>query len=267
MSLGKKSAAVFLCHYSIGKSSPVICFLEWLCDYCSVDLHLYNVSHVNTRVMSRINHVTQYPSKVDITNMQEIFSLSYDHFIAFDANGFALCKTLFPACHPVYYSLELYFRNNSYNLHYPEHIMALERSQINTIKGLIIQSEERETLFRAEYQLSSEIPSFLLPITYMQPASRERSNYLRAKLGIPEASKIALHLGGIQEHHCLLEIAAAFYDFQGWALVLHGNAYGEYKKNLEMFIAQHNITNVFISNDYLEQNLFSIYLCRLFLYR
>lgn len=253
MSTERKRAAVFLCYYSIGKSSPVICLLEMLCDYYCVDLHLCNVNHLNAHVMKRINHVTQYSPDVDIINIQENISLSYDYHIACDANGFALCKRLFPASRPIYYSLELYFRNNAYNLHYPRQIMELERREIRTIKGLIIQSEERESLFRDEYHLSSEIPVFLLPITYMQPSSRDRSDYLRIKFGIPHNRKIALHLGGIQEQHCLLEVAAAFRDVKDWALVMHGNAYGDYKKNLEMFIRQNNISNVFISDDYLEQ--------------
>ncbi|MDD2542616.1 MAG: hypothetical protein PHH28_16480, partial [Desulfuromonadaceae bacterium] len=126
-------------------------------------------------------------------------------------------------------------------------------SRINTIKGLIIQSEERESLFRNEYDLSPAIPTFLLPITYMQPANRERSDYLRLKLHIPGNWKIALHLGGIQEQHCLMEIAAAFQNVQGWALVMHGNAFGDYKKNLENFIKQHNLSNVYMSDDYIEQ--------------
>ncbi len=253
MSPERERAAVFLCYYSIGKSSPVICLLEMLCDCYSVDLHLYNVSHLNARVMQRINHVTQYSSDVDITKIKENPFLSYDHVIACDANGFALCKTLFPSCRPLYYSLELYFRDNAYNLHYPKQIMELERSEIHTIKGLIIQSEERETLFRDEYHLSPAIPTFLLPITYMQHSSGERSDYLRTKFNIPGNQKIALHLGGIQEQHCLLEVAAAFYNVQDWALVMHGNAFGDYKKNLETFIRQNKLSNVYISDDYLEQ--------------
>jgi len=253
MTMDKKKAAVFICYYSIGKSSPVICLLEMLCDYYFVDLHLCSVGHLNARVMQRVHQVVKYPSDIDITRLQENRSLLYDYFIALDANGFVLCKTLFPESRPIYYSLELYFRDNAFNLHFPERIMAIERSQINSVKGLIIQSEERESLFRSEYDLSPEIPTFLLPITYMQPSNRERSDYLRSKFNIPHSQKIALHLGGIQEQHCLLEIAAAFHDIQDWALVMHGNAYGDYKKYIELFVRQHNIKNVHISDDYLEQ--------------
>ncbi|MDY0383104.1 methyltransferase domain-containing protein [Trichlorobacter sp.] len=253
MTVGKKKAAVFLCYYSIGKSSPVICLLEMLCDYYCVDLHLCSVGHLNASVMQRVHQVVQYPPDIDITMLQENRSLFYDYFIALDANGFVLSKTLFPASRPVYYSLELYFRNNAFNLHYPERIMEHERRQINSIKGLIIQSEERESLFRNEYGLSPEIPTLLLPITYMQPSSRERSDYLRRKFNIPHNQKIAIHLGGIQEQHCLLEIAAAFHDVQDWALVMHGNAYGDYKKYLELFVRRHSISNVHISDDYVEQ--------------
>jgi len=224
-----------------------------LCDYYHVDVHLYNVSFLNAAVLNRTNKVIQYPMDEEITSLQKNNSLTYDHYIACDANGFVLCKTLFPTCCPIYYSLELYFRDNAYNLYYPEHIMAVERSHINFIKGLIIQSEEREDLFRTEYQLSSKIPSFLLPITYMQPSNSERSDYLRLKFGVPDNCKIALHLGGINENHCLLGIVAAFGQIENWALIIHGNATEEYKRELESLVKRNGFLNIFISEDFIEQ--------------
>jgi len=253
MTTERKKTAVFLSNYSIGKSSPVICLLEILADFYRVDVYAYRVNHLQATVMSKINNLVVYDhTKHDIFDLEVRNGDQYDHYIACDANGFALCKTLFPDSRPTYYSLELYFRDNYFNLHYPERVMELEHREIHQIKGLLIQSEEREELFRKEYQLADSIPAFHLPITYMQPSCREKSNHLRQMLQIPAQQKIALHLGGIQDHHCLLELTAVFHHAKNWALVLHGNAYGDYKPKLESFIRQYGITNVYISEEYLE---------------
>lgn len=253
MSLDKKKAAVFLSHYSIGKSSPIICLLEILADCYRVDVYAYKVSHLQADVMRKINNLIVYDhTKHDMFDLERIRTDHYDQHIACDANGFALCKTLFPESRPVYYSLELYFRNNYYNLHYPERVMELEHKEINKINGLIIQSDEREALFRNEYQLADATPAFHLPITYMQPSCREKSNHLRLKYQIPQQQKIALHLGGIQDHHCLLELAAVFHHVKDWVLILHGSAYGDYKAKLESFLQHYGISNVYISDEFLE---------------
>lgn len=253
MTIERKKTAVFLSNYSIGKSSPVICLLEILADFYHVDVYAYRVNHLQATVMSKINNLVVYDhTKHDIFDLEAINTDQYDHYIACDANGFALCKTLFPDSRPTYYSLELYFRDNYFNLHYPERVMEMEHREIHQIKGLLIQSDEREELFRKEYQLADSIPAFHLPIMYMQPSCREKSNHLRQMLQIPPQQKIALHLGGIQDHHCLLELAAVFHHVKNWALVLHGNAYGDYKSKLESFIQQYGISNVYISEEYLE---------------
>jgi len=253
MSIARKKTAVFLSHYSVGKSSPVICLLEILSDYYTVDVFAYNVSHLDASVMRKISNTVVYDhKKFDVFDVEESNEAHYEHYIACDANGFTLCKTVFPDSRPIYYSLELYFRDNYYNLHYPERVMTLERKEIHRIKGLIIQSEERESLFRKEYQLADSIPAFHLPITYMQPSCREKSNHLRQKFQIPDQQKIALHLGGIQDHHCLLELAAVFHHVKNWALILHGGSYGDYKPKLESFIRHYGISNVYISEEYLD---------------
>lgn len=253
MTIDRKTAAVFLSNYSIGKSSPIICLLEILADFYRVDVYAYKVSHLQATVMSKINNLIVYDhTKHDMFDLERIRTDQYDQHIACDANGFALCKTLFPESRPTYYSLELYFRDNYFNLHYPERVMELERREIHHIKGLIIQSEERENLFRKEYQLADSIPAFHLPITYMQSSCREKSNFLRQKFQVHDSQRIALHLGGIHDHHCLLELTAVFHHVKNWALIIHGNSYGEYKPKLESFIQQYGISNVYISEEYLE---------------
>jgi len=251
--MNNKKVAVTLCYYSIGKSSPVLCLLEMLCDYYQVDLHLYSVRHTEAKVMQKIRNVFLHDKdKIDITAIPADFVNNYDFYIAFDANGFVLCKRLFPDSHPIYYSLELYFRNNAYNLSYPETIMLAERKDINSIKGLMIQSEEREKLFRQEYSLLETIPTFLHPVTYMQKSCRTKSDYFRRKFAIPNDTKIALHLGGIQEQHCLIEIAESFRYAYGWVLILHGNAFGDYKLKLKKHIEKNGLSNVLISEEFFE---------------
>lgn len=251
--LKDKSIAVFLSHYSIGKSSPIVCMLDLLTDNYNVDLHLNDVYHQDALVMTKICKVYTYQYDVNaLTSYHNLDIPSYDYFMAFDANGFFLCKYLYPFSKPIYYSLELYFRDNAYNLFYPEVVMNKERNEINNINGLIIQSNEREELFRNEYNLSDEIETLILPVTYNHPANKIKKNIFREKFKIPNSIKIALHLGGIQEHHCLIELADSFKNITNWVLIIHGNAFGEYVEKLKNFIIRNQISNVFISNDYVK---------------
>jgi len=264
-----KKAAVFIRKYSIGKSSPVICMLDLLSNNYHVDLFIQDVSYLNASVLkkSTINliNIKNKGSKNIFEKIKQIFiSLfgmdnnktneckgndDYDCYLSFDPHGFLLCKQLFPHAKPFYYSLELYFKDNCFNLDYPEDVMNKERAEINSIKGLIIQSNEREMLFRKEYNLSDHIPTLLLPVTYLQPSIKEKSRMLRKKHNISDDKKIALHLGGIQEYHSCIELALAFSRLDKWVLIFHGYYFGEYIEKFKDTLERHNIKNVIISKD------------------
>lgn len=267
-----KKIAVFLKKYAIGKSSPVVCLLDLLSDNYEVDFIIQDASYTNATVLKKntINLV-----EMEIQEERNVFktikrtfvyliggalkknkkiglNTNYSIYICFDPHGYFLCKELFPDARPFYYSLELYFKDNCFNLGYPEEVMNKERSEINTIKGLIIQSREREMLFRKEYDLSDQVPTLFLPVTYLQPSSVEKSSMLREKYNINDDKKIALHLGGIQEYHSCIELALAFSKLNDWVLIFHGYHFGDYIKNLRKALKENEMTNVIISEDVCE---------------
>lgn len=257
------SIAVFIKKYSIGKSSPVLCMLDLLSkQYDSVDVYVQNVWCLNAQELKKENirliNLTP-PRRRSLKGIVHIFYClfkkknkpvrkDYQEYLCFDPHAFVLCKELFPESRPVYYSLELYFKENDFNMEYPPEIMNRERSEIAGIKGLIIQSEEREDLFRREYSLPAEIPTFILPVTYLKPSSKEKSFFVRIKYKIPDDIKIALHLGGIQEYFSCIELAMAFSKLDKWVLIFHGYYFGEYMERLRDIIRKNNIKNVIISD-------------------
>lgn len=257
-----KKVAVFIKKYSIGKSSPVVCMLDLLSDNYEVDLYMQNVGCTNADVLKKknMNLIELRPEggllmklKYALTSLfitdKKYIGDRYDIYLCFDPHGFFLCKQLFPEARPFYYSLELYFKDNHFNLEYPEDVMNKERAEINTIKGLIIQSQEREMLFRKEYNLSSKIPTLLLPVTYLQSSVKERSHMFRGKYNISDDKKIALHLGGIQEYHSCIELALTFSMLDNWVLIFHGYYFGEYIDRLKRTLNKNNINNVFVSTE------------------
>jgi hypothetical protein len=46
-----------------------------------------------------------------------------------------------------------------------------ERSHIDSVRGLIIQSREKELLFREHFGLTPEIPALVLPICHRWPSA------------------------------------------------------------------------------------------------
>lgn len=264
--------AVFIRKYSIGKSSPVVCMLDLLSDNYKVDLFIQDAWCTKTKVLKKGNinliNMGSQEWKNILTKTKQVsaslfnktyrsvlkhnFKDNYRCYICFDPHGFLLCKELFPEARPFYYSLELYFRDDHYNLEYSERLMDKERMEINTIKGLIIQSRERELLFRENYNLSSELPVLLLPVTYLHPSVRKKSLMLKKKYNISSDKKIALHLGGIQEYYSCIELALAFSKLDNWVLILHGYHFGSYIKELKKTIKKNSIKNVFISEEVYE---------------
>lgn len=260
-------AAVFIKNYSLGKSSPVLCMLDLLSDHFKVDLFLQNASYLKADVLEKENlnliflsdppksilrkiwHRLFPRNSVEANTDTAIKQGSYDVYLCFDSQGFFLCKTVFPNSSPFYYSLELCFKDDHFNLDYPDEIMNREKAEINRIKGLIIQSKEREQLFRAEHVVSPEIPAFILPVTYLQPSVEKKSSLLRNKYKISEKKRIALHLGGIQEYFSCIELALTFSKIDDWVLIFHGYYFGEYIDKLRNVLAKNNITNVIISDE------------------
>ena len=239
--------------------------LDLLADNYEVDVFLQNVWATNTSVLKKKNIRTIVVkggggllSKLtgllssSLVRVKKYAGRKYDLYLSFEPHGFFLCKELFPEARPFYYSLELYFKDNHFNLEYPEDVMQKERNEIDTIKGLIIQSRERDALFRNEYELSDTVPTLLLPVTYLKPSVRGKSFLIRERFHLGKDTRIALHLGGIQEYHSCIELALTFARIDNWVLIFHGYHFGEYRDTLQDILANNSITNVIISDELYE---------------
>ncbi|MCK4236595.1 MAG: hypothetical protein KAX38_05720, partial [Candidatus Krumholzibacteria bacterium] len=245
--------AVFVSRYGIGNSPSIINLLDFLSDKFTIDLYVRNAGMLNAPVLKkrgiklipiRRRHILAYKLKNTILRPN-----SYEHFICFNPDGFVLCKEMFPYSKPIYYSLELYMSYNNAGLYYPPEVSRKERAWINEIKGLIIQSKEREELFRDDYNLSDKVPTFFLPVTYGGESSSEKSSYLREKYGIDKNKKIVLQLGEIKWWFYCIEIARVFSRLEDRVLVFHGYYDWEYLEELRKTIRDENIDNVIISSE------------------
>lgn len=249
--------ALFIAHYTIGNSPSIINFIDLLSEYYSIHVFLRFVALKNSAVLRKTNvrvvDLDNIPLNMFLEKLKKE-PLSYKHYISFDPHGFVLCKLLFPDSRPFYYSLELYIKNDHFGLYYTKEIMEKERVDIHTIAGLIIQSQEKDKLFRKDYSLQPSIPSLLLPITYKGPSVSGKTNsYVRNKYSIGSDKKIALHVGGIAAWYAAIELAIAFSQIQGWVLFFHGYGFdGKYLSELKQTLHERNIKNVILSDETFE---------------
>jgi len=213
--------AIFIANYTIGNSPSIINLLDLLSDKYFVDVYLLNVGHKATDIWTKERiRVVDFDRNPVPGAVREKLRERYNNYIGIDPHGFVLCKELFPESRPIYYSMELYMKDDHEFLDYSPKIMEKERRYIHQIKGLIIQSQEKERLFREDHSLSERVPSFILPVTYQGASVYEKSSFLRAKYGIGQDKKIALHLGGIAAWHSCGEIACVFSRIPDWVLFM-----------------------------------------------
>lgn len=270
-----KNVALFIKYYSIGKSSPVINLINFLSSRFNLDIYCQEVwcKETSSIELTNINLIDvpltghdldiiyewglrsrpAEPVVVDDRDFAEFRKKArkkkYEFIVCIDPNAYVLCNSIFGTKYRIYYySLELFFRNNHFNLTYPKEVMVSEHRLVNRISGLLIQSKEREQLFIKEYSLKRK-PVFILPVTYKGKSVYEKSSYLRDKYNIPDNKKIVLHLGGIQKYHFCIEIAEEFAKIEDNVLVFHGYSFGDYYDLLKNTIKQKNIANVIISDE------------------
>jgi len=245
--------AIFIENYSIGNSPSIVNLLDYLSDNYIIDLFLRSVSLKRDPVLEKSNiRVIELEGEISFSYLNEKIKskfANYKNYICFEPHGFVLCKRLFPSSKPIYYSLELYLKDDHAGLVYPKEIMEYERKHINEIKGLIIQSDEKEYLFRKDYDLPDRIPSILIPVTYCGKSNGQKSFMIREKYGIEKYKKIALHLGGIAEWFSCIELALTFSKIENWVLLFHGYPQAGYVKKLYDLLAYNHIENVIISQD------------------
>ena len=247
-----KKAAVFLARYGVGNSPSIINLLDLLSDNCKVDFYHRSCGLLDAPILSKrgIRPIHARRRRVlakRLTGLVLPYE-RYDVYICFDPHGFVLCREMFPSARPIYYSLEMYLLDDHYGLPYPPETRVAERKHINDISALIIQSREKERIFRREYGLRDEIPAFILPVTYDGPSSGSKSDYLRTKYGIGKGKRIALHLGEIKWWYSCIEIAREFARLKDWVLVFHGYSEEDYLMRLKSVVAHNRIENVIISD-------------------
>lgn len=248
-----KKVAVFISNYSIGNSPSIQNILQLLSKYYHLDLFLKQVALTNVKVLKKNNiKVIQIKKRFSLCYLLERIKKcqsQYSFSICFDPHGFVFCREMLPQSKPFYYSLELYIKRDHYGLDYPKKVMEYERKEINSISGLIIQSEEKDKIFRNEYSLSENIPTFILPVTYTASSVKQKSSYLREKLCISPDTKIALHLGGIAEWFSCIEISTIFSKIDNWILVFQGYPDKEYLNKLRNFLKDGHIQNIYILDE------------------
>lgn len=275
-----KRIAVFIDNYNIDYSPSIINLLDFLSDSCRIDLFFQNIPMKNNPVLKRKNiHLVQIrrhfqwrgllasaqqrlaygmkgqfrnaflPSHSVKTILRRFSSREYHCHIVFDPSGMGLCKELFPATKPFYYSLELSLLSEAASGGNSSGLSLLEkvRSWSHGIRGLIIQSQEREKLFRSDYPLGRDIPTLHLPVTYQGPAMPERGNRLRQKYGIPPHARIAIHLGGVNPYFSSLEIAEIIAEIPGWVLFFQGNNPRGYARKIRKMAKRKGRRNIIVS--------------------
>jgi hypothetical protein len=274
----KNQIAVFIKQYNIEYSTSILCLLEFLLEHYRLILYIDSVKVGQSEMIKNKNlRIVDLKLKVDLIirvlrktseyirfvrhfvpvyeklkQKWKMYRISRKRFFAhitIEPHAFVLCKDLFPKSRPLYYSLELYLKEDHYGLPYNEVIHNKEIENVNSIKALLIQSSERDAIFRKEYRLSAEIPSLYLPVTYKWKSNPEKTNYLRTKYQIPENKRIVLHLGGIQDYYACLEIAEAFSKINDYVLIFHGPHWGSYIEKLHSYIRSKKICNIIISSD------------------
>lgn len=246
-----RNCLIYVSCYNVGLSPSIINFIRLISSRLDTTVLLLNAPNWNDSLFSgcRVRPLVldQLLGSSDAVKGVMGLANSDTLHIAFEPHGFALAMLLFPDSTPYYYSLELYMSYDHFGLDYPDEIRLIERGNINRIKGFIIQSSEKERLFREDYGVGETIPAFILPVTGNGRGCGDKSEFLRKRFGIGKNKKIALSLGGIRDWYGSIELAIAFSELDDWALVFHGFSDNEYLDRLHETISRCGITNVYIS--------------------
>jgi glycosyltransferase involved in cell wall biosynthesis len=251
-----KNLLLLISCYHIGVSPSILNLIDFLSEKHQTTILLFNVagtlsSRFNNRNLRVIRLEDYLGNPQGVAQIRQLADSNTVH-IAFEPHGFALAMLLYPDSRPFYYSLELYMSYDHFGLDYQDEIRSTERSLINRMSGLIIQSAEKDELFRADYQLDDNIPSFLLPVTGNAAACTEKSGWLREKYSIAPDRRIALALGEIKEWYASIELAWIFSGLSDWVLIFHGYSLPENLESLRDIVKRHSIKNVIISTELMD---------------
>lgn len=253
-----KKIAIFVSNYGVRFNVSILNILDLFKDKFEVDFYFKNPKQEDVDFLKRYYlgktfrllffNRKQKIKEFFIKTISKLFK--YDSIICIDPHGFVLCKEFLPESSPYYYSMELYVQHNYSTRSYSKKIKETERHMINDIKGLLIQSEEREALFRQDYGLPETIPTMILPITYKEGADPRKSSFLRGKYNIDSSKKIAIHMGSLIEVAGCKEFIRAFAGLSDWVVFMQGNKNPVYECEINKMVEQEEITNTIISEDF-----------------
>jgi hypothetical protein len=292
-----KVIAFYIENYNIDYSPSILNLLDFLSGSCRLDLFFRNVQMKNSPMLRkaaiRLFEIRQpfHWQRMLVSARQRLAAgirghwrnallptctakgisrrfanLDYHCHIVFDPPGMALCKELFPLAKPYFYSLELALLSEavaSGDVSSNRSFLEKARGWTRDIRGLIIQSPERERLFRSDNQLPENLPVLHLPVTGRGPAVAERRDLLHKKYAIPRQARIAIHLGGANPYYSSLEIAETFLGIRGWYLFFQGNHLGGYGEKIRALAKRKGAHNIIIPDtfyteiDYLDPILMS----------
>jgi glycosyltransferase involved in cell wall biosynthesis len=279
-----KAIAIFIENYNIDYSPSIINLLDFLSDRCRVDLFFRNVPMKSNTVLRKKNirliEVKRFfhwqgalasarlrlasamrghwreaflPTLLPQTVSKSFSGRNYHGHIAFDPSGMALCKELFPLAKPYHYSLEVTLSSETApggEASSNDSLPVKTRDWSRDIRGLIIQSPEREQLFRMDHPLGPDTKVLYLPVTCQGPAPSERRDVLQRRYGIPPQARIAIHLGGVNPYFSSLEIAEVFAALPDWYLFFQGNHLRGYGEEIRTLAKRTGARNIIVSKKF-----------------
>jgi hypothetical protein len=143
-----------------------------------------------------------------------------------------------------YYSLELYTkRDDNLKLEYTKY-------NYRKIRSIIIQSEERLNYLIQEHEFKKDVRKFYLPVTL--PATKEIK--IR-KLNMDSKLRSVLFIGSLRDIDFIKELILVFKNITEARLHIHYIGNNDRKDFLEKYTKAKNITNVDISNEFIESQL------------
>jgi glycosyltransferase involved in cell wall biosynthesis len=280
-----KRIAIFIDNYNIDYSPSIINLLDFLSAYCRVDLFFHNVQMKSNPVLRKTNiqlfeirrlfhwrgamesvrlrlacgmkgnwRDVILPTHTALAISKRFSQRKYHGHIVFDQSGLLLCKKLFPLAKPFYYSLEVALASETAaggNDSPDCSLLAEARNWSRDIRGLIIQSPERERLLRLDLPLGKTIPVLYLPVTYQGPAATEHLDLLHRQYGIPPQARIAIYLGGVNPYFSSLEIAEVFAEIPDWYLFFQGNHLRGYGEEIRKMAKSRGARNIIVSKLFL----------------
>ncbi len=168
--------------------------------------------------------------------------INYDFVLSIDPQAYLFARNFFRTKKTYYYSLELYLKKDRWL------VPGFADLDLNSLNGFIIQSPERDQIFREEYGISGKVGSLHVPVTYRYQEVKAKGDFLRSKFNIDHDNKVALYIGGILPENEISLLISAFGDIADWVLVLHGYHDPAYRKELDNLITERQLQNIFFND-------------------